>query len=114
MTSQTDELLNCAHCDSSGRLRYDEEKIPYIECRNKDCTCQIYGADDSVECAIKAWNTRAPQPEIDRLKRVMDATKRLLQVDGGQGSKYYNAIECFDARSELREALAAADKIEKE
>jgi len=71
------------------------------------------------DAEIESWKSYAAHAkqvasglnkENARLQRVVDAANKLLKVDGGQGSKYYHAIELFDARVELREALAAAQQ----
>jgi hypothetical protein len=83
-----DELLPCPYCNSPAETTTGD----YCICSNFECPA------DGVILSIKEWNTRAPDPRVQRL---VEAAKFVL--DQPIGSK---AEAVVLARQDLRAALA--------
>ena len=57
---------------------------------------------------VTAWTSEANARLIAAAPELLEALQAILENDGGEGSKCFNAIRLFDAREEARAAIAKA------
>lgn len=101
MTS--DKLRECPFCGGE-EVRFIPAVYSYgeqlsddrVECQN--CEATIHDIN-----ARKSWNTRAAD---EKVRVLVEAANKLLKYDGGVGSECFHAVHFYDARVDLRIALA--------
>lgn len=91
---QDDGLAPCPFCGKRPTLRGSEEEsdVFYI-CENGLCSVRVHTCCQETEAAARAaWNTRAANEELYRLKRLLEMTKLQVVIERGNTAALVSAL----------------------
>jgi len=102
-----DKLAKCPFCEGKAELQtYDYEGYYIVKCHKCHCFAGAKGACDTIDEAVKAWNTRSLTAQIEGVRKAVMESEDLDSVAFLPSGYVLSFPQICETPTELADKLA--------